>query len=237
MTNDVFDVSISEAAAVGKIAQSAIDIIRSRIESDGIFHLVLTGGVTGNLVSEALAREFNRHPDEFKGLHIWWGDERFLPNNNPERNDFALTANLDPDTKIHLHSVFSPDDVKDVETAARRYNMDLQGVQLGLVILGVGPDGHVASLFPGQWNKVETRNAISISDSPKPPPQRVSLSMAKINSAERVWLLTCGEKKREVVKKIQSHEPDLPVNHIQGIVETLIYADQDSFGQAERPLD
>ncbi len=231
MTNLEIDLSIDEDTAVEKIVLSAIEIIRRGINADGAFHLVLTGGITGNLISGALAEELNENPDDFSGLHIWWGDERFLPHKDSERNDFALLSKLDSHAKIHIHSLLSPEDVRDVETAARRYNVDLQGVKFRLAILGVGPDGHVASLFPGQWNKNEARNAISISDSPKPPPQRVSLSMAKINSAERVWLLACGAKKKEVVEKIQSHESDLPVNAVQGIVETLVFVDEDSFRQ------
>ena len=231
MTNLIIDFSLNEATAVAKIVRKAMELIETELQSRGIFHMVLTGGITGNLVSSALVAELNQQPNNFHGLHIWWGDERFLSLNSEERNDSAFKSHLSPNTKIHVHSVLSPEEVSDVETAARRYNADLQGVELSLVILGVGPDGHLASLFPHQWNKDETRNAISISDSPKPPLQRVSLSMAKINSAERVWLLACGAKKREVVEKIQSHEPDLPVSHVQGMFETLVYVDRESSPQ------
>ncbi|MCX6430033.1 MAG: 6-phosphogluconolactonase [Actinobacteria bacterium] len=145
-----------------------------------------------------------------------------------ERNDFALRTNLDLTTRIHLHPVLSPEDVQDVETAAKRYNADLHGIEIDLAIVGVGPDGHVGSLFPDIWDEEESRSAIAVLNSPKPPAVRVSLSMGKINSSQRVWLLACGENKRDVVNGIRANDLHLPVNHVSARQETLVFIDGNS---------
>jgi 6-phosphogluconolactonase len=135
---------------------------------------------------------------------------------------------LSVESNIHLHSVLPPEEVPDVETSAKRYNIDLQGINFGLVILGAGPDGHVASLFPGMWSNHETRNAIAVGQSPKPPSRRVSLTMKMINSSQRVWLLACGGNKRNLVLRIRENDLELPVNHVRGTLETVVLVDADS---------
>lgn len=228
MTTPIFVFSEDEPATVKNVATMALEIIEAGLESAGTFHLALTGGRTGNLLSRLLAEEFTDDPERFRGLHIWWGDERFVSSESDERNDFALRTNLDPKTRIHLHPVLPPEDVKDVETSAKRYNADLHGIELDLSILGVGPDGHVASLFPQLWNEEEGKSAIAVINSPKPPATRVSLSMRKINSSQRVWLLACGENKRDVVKGIRANDLELPVNHVNALLETLVFIDDSS---------
>jgi 6-phosphogluconolactonase len=228
MTIPSFVFSEDEFATVKKITDMALEIIQDKLDNGGVFHLALTGGRTGNLLSCALADKFNDAPERFLGLHIWWGDERFVSNESEDRNDFALRTNLDSTTRIHLHPVLPPEEVQDVETSAKRYNADLHGIEFDLIILGVGPDGHVGSLFPDIWDEDEKRSAIAVVDSPKPPAHRVSLSIGKINSSQRVWLIAGGENKRDVVARMRVKDVDLPVNHVRALCETLVFVDGSS---------
>ncbi len=200
--------------------------IQQQLESKEIFHLSLTGGTLGILVSVGLVGRWNREPGKYKGLHLWWGDERFVPAMSEERNSLAILRNLDEDSPIHVHQVMPSDSSVDLEVAAKRYNADLFGIEMDLTLLGIGPDGHVASLFPGQWESDEGRNAIAVSDSPKPPSQRVSFSMGKINSSHAVWMMASGEGKSEAVAKIIARDESIPGTFVRGREETLLFVDR-----------
>lgn len=191
----------------------------------GIFHLALTGGTLGISITENLVASWNEQPEKFSGLHLWWGDERFVPELSVERNARPVLMSLSEDSPIHVHQVLPSDANVDVEVSARRYNADLSGVDMDLTFLGLGPDGHVASLFPGQWEEDEGRSAIPIINSPKPPPQRVSFSMLKINSSHSVWFVVSGRDKHDAVEKIIRRDASIPATHVHGKIETLLFAD------------
>lgn len=223
-----FKVFPDEVILAQSVSALAVAHILQGLAEKSIFHFALTGGKSGNLVSDYLCREFNEDPARFAGLHIWWGDERFVAINSTQRNDYLLNRNMEKNSFIHLHPVLPPEAVDDVETAAKRYNIDLVGTEMDLGVFGVGPDGHIASLFPEQWRSDEERSVIAIRDSPKPPPQRVTFSMRKINSINRLWLIAAGASKRELVEKIVKAEMQLPVCHARGIGESLVFVDHAS---------
>ena len=228
-----FKVFPDEDLLAQSVSSLAVADILQGLAEKSIFHLALTGGKSGNLVSDFLCREFNEDPSRFAGLHIWWGDERFVATTSTERNDYLLNRNMRQNSFIHLHPVLSPEAVDDVEMAAKRYNTDLVGIEMDLGVFGVGPDGHIASLFPALWKSDEgrsdeERSVIAIRDSPKPPPQRVTFTMRKINSINRLWMIAAGESKRELVEKIVAADMQLPVCHARGVSESLIFVDQAS---------
>ena len=208
-------------------SQAVVEILQGLKESS-IFHLALTGGSSGKLVSYYLSREFNEDPARFSGLHIWWGDERFVAMSSTERNDYVLNGHMHRNSFIHLHPVLPPEAVEDVEISAKRYNADLAGIEMDLGIFGVGPDGHIASLFPTLWNSDEIRSVIAIRNSPKPPPERVTFSMRKINATKRLWLIAAGASKRELVEKIVKADMKLPVSHARGLIESRVFVDDAS---------
>ena len=217
---------------VKELAREVADLIDARIRRDlkvnNVFHLALTGGTLGILISEILVSHWNIEPQEFVGLHLWWGDERFVPELSIERNAFPVITGLAPDSPIHIHQVLASDAGGDLEIAARRYNADLFGIDMNLTILGVGPDGHVASLFPGLWEQDEERNAIPVKASPKPPRERVSFSMFKINSSSAVWLVASGAEKRRAIKQIIARDASIPASFVHAREETLLFADLDA---------
>jgi 6-phosphogluconolactonase len=210
------------------VVQLAIERIRIGLSSHDVFHLALTGGVTGTLVAEQLVAIWNQTPSSYAGLHLWWGDERFVPEMSEERNARPVNQYLRSSGAIRVHEVPSSDVAIDLDTAAEEYRADIQGIAMDLALFGVGPDGHVASLFPGLWNASETRDAIAVQNSPKPPPSRITFSMEKINSSKSIWLLAAGQNKRHAVIEIFARDKVIPASFVHGTQETLLFLDRAS---------
>lgn len=185
-------------------------------------HVALTGGTVGVKVLAEVAVSPLRDAVDWTGVHLWWGDERFLPAGDPERNETqAREALLDtlPVPDAHVHPVPAADapGITSPEDAAARYAEELaahaaQGGRaddagptvpaFDVVLLGMGPDAHVASLFPGQDAlAVVDRTVVAVHDSPKPPPRRVSLTFPAIEAADEVWLVVAGAEKADAVAR------------------------------------
>lgn len=175
-------------------------------------HVGLTGGTVGIELLRAVARSPLRDAVDWSGVHVWWGDERFLPDGDPDRNETqARDALLD-----HLADVLPAGNVHPVpargagvetpEESAAAYAAELARFAtedaatpgLDVLLLGMGPDGHVASLFPGHDALVVTGTpTVGVHGSPKPPPERVSLTFEAINAAHQVWFVVAGAEKAE----------------------------------------
>ncbi len=112
------------------------------------FDLALTGGTLGLAISTALVEVLNQNNSDFAGLHIWWSDERFVEGDSDERNALPFHEKL-TNANVKVHEVISSD-AGSAEEALSDYAAQLADVTLDLVILGLGPDGHVASIFPGR---------------------------------------------------------------------------------------
>ena len=218
-------ISANKSELAVMVADLVISKIRRELHASGTFHLALTGGSLGVLISKLLVSHWNDEPEKFAGLHLWWGDERFVPEMSQERNARPVLMAMSEDSPIHVHQVLSQDSNVAVEVAARRYSADLLGIEMDLTLLGLGEDGHVASLFPQQWDEDEERSAIAVLDSPKLPPQRVSFSMSKINASESVWFVVSGGEKHESIEKILARDASIPATHVHGKVETVLFAD------------
>lgn len=178
----------------------------------GRFDLVLAGGTTPRTLYERLAAA-NAGSVRWQ---VWFGDERCLPEGHAERNesmarDAWLSASDIPEQQIHaIRGGLDP------ETAARSYAGALAGVEaFDLVLLGIGEDGHTASLFPGQPKGLDqgAADAVGVTDAPKPPPERVSMSASRLSRARQVLVLATGASKAEAVARWRRGE-DLPIAHI-----------------------
>ena len=218
-------ISANKSELAVMVSDLVISRIRHGLDGTGTFHLALTGGSLGVLISELLVSHWNEEPEGFVGLHLWWGDERFVPELSEERNARPVLMAMSEVSPIHIHQVLSQDSNVEVEVAAKRYSADLLGIDVDLILLGLGEDGHVASLFPEQWDESEERSAIAVLDSPKPPRQRVSFSMSKINASESVWFVVSGGEKHESIEKILARDASIPATHVHGKVETVLFAD------------
>jgi 6-phosphogluconolactonase len=183
------------AAAAHQRIQAAAD---AAIRARGQFHIVLAGGNTPRAAYQRL-REVRA---DWAAWHIYFGDERCLPRDDPARNSrMAEEAWLDHVAIPALQRPPIPAELG-AAAAARAYGASLQSVAaFDLVLLGLGEDGHTASLFPGHdWGAAPgSPAALAIFDAPKPPRERVSLSAARLSDAREVLFMVSGASKREAL--------------------------------------
>ncbi|MGW4824438.1 6-phosphogluconolactonase [Streptomyces sp. NPDC004227] len=240
------------------MAQAAAARLITRIvdaqASTGSASVVLTGGRNGNGVLAALSAAPARDAIDWGRLDLWWGDERFLPEGDPERNVTQArealldSVPLDPE-RVHAMPASDGPYGADVEAAAEAYAEELAraaGPQnhgpvpaFDILMLGVGPDTHVASLFPEHPGVRETeRTVIGVHGSPKPPPTRISLTLPAIRSAREVWLLAAGEDKANAVAMALSGAGEIqaPAAGAQGRARTLWLLDTAAASQLPRSL-
>lgn len=201
------DKELMAQAAAARLITKVVDAQAAR----GSASVVLTGGRNGNGLLAALASSPARDAIDWSRLDLWWGDERFVPEDDPERNyTQARAALLDavPLDPKRVHAMPASDGVHgtDADAAAAAYAAELaeasgpedhgQVPAFDVLMLGVGPDTHVASLFPELPGVRETeRTVVGVHGAPKPPPTRISLTLPAIRAAREVWLLAAGEDK------------------------------------------
>lgn len=178
--------------------QTILHAARQAIDLRGAFHIVLAGGTTPRRIYESL-----RSADApWTAWHVYFGDERCLPPDHAERNSrMAAQSWLDHVAIPHEQVHPIPAD-RGAEIAASNYAQTLAGVELfDLVLLGLGEDGHTASLFPGHepGSAPDAPATLAVFDAPKPPPERVSLSARRLSAARQVMFLVTGEAKRQAV--------------------------------------
>jgi 6-phosphogluconolactonase len=197
----------------------------------GTASVVLTGGRTGTAVLAALRSAAL----DWSSLDVYWGDERFLPAGDPERNETqARSALLDhvPVSPERVHPM-APSDGEfgdDPDAAAEAYAVLLKDVPtFDVCLLGVGEEGHTASIFPHSPAVLESaRDVVAVRGCPKPPPTRVSLTLPRIRTATAVWLMTTGAAKADAVAAALAGaaEQDIPAAGARGRHETLWILDR-----------
>ncbi len=184
-------------------------------------HVVLTGGTVGIRTLAAAASSPVRDAVDWSQVHVWWGDERFLPEGDGDRNetqarDALLTALADALPAENVHAVPALDTlVTTPEAAAEAYATELARFAsdhadvpaFDVLLLGMGPDGHVASLFPGHPALGARGATTGVHGSPKPPPLRVSLTFDAIRTARQVWVVAAGSEKADAVASALASAP------------------------------
>jgi 6-phosphogluconolactonase len=206
------DKELMAQATAARLITRIVDAQASR----GSASVVLTGGRNGNGLLAALSSAPARDAIDWSRLDLWWGDERFLPEGDPERNVTQArealldSVPLDP-SRVHAMPASDGPYGSDVEAAAAAYATELAAAarpedhasvpSFDVLMLGVGPDTHVASLFPELPGVRETeRSVVAVRGAPKPPPLRISLTLPAIRAAHEVWLLAAGEDKAEAAE-------------------------------------
>ena len=202
----------------------------------------LTGGTIAERIHSEIARLGRDSDVDWSHVDFFWGDERFEPAGSGERNAtharqvFLDAVGVDPS---RVYEVPSRDDVATVAEAADAYADVVRSAGSGrfhLVMLGVGPDGHVASLFPGHA-QLDARDAVAVpvTDSPKPPPERVSLTFEALNRADEVWFVVSGSDKAEAVGRALAATPpdvhEIPAVGVRGALQTIWFLDRESASQ------
>lgn len=228
--NDDLDLTMYENAdaLVHAATTELMELISLNLLDKGACHIALTGGTLGNLFAKDLVEKLNSNSADLSGLHIWLSDERFDSSDSPLRNSKPLRDGLKNST-VTVHEVESTDNGLNVIQAAAAYEAELHEVTMDICVLGLGPDGHVASLFPNHWDPTLTARAIPIVDSPKPPPQRVSFSMNYINSSDQVWIIATGEAKALAVTQILEADLSIPAGNVMARQLTRLIVDTEAF--------
>ncbi|WP_058235680.1 6-phosphogluconolactonase [Devriesea agamarum] len=231
---------------VEEAADTAVAALRDAIAERQVAHLVLTGGTVGSRVAAALPAAAKKAEIDLSAVHLWWGDERFVADDSSERNDHEIYQLLDDALDIpagHVHRMPSADSGMSLDDAAAWYAQQLAvaggetqfrtrgAAFFDVLMLGMGPDGHVASLFPDHPDQRCTDRVVTaVRNSPKPPPERISLTFSALNSARTVMLLVAGEEKADAV--LRGHgEPtphQTPASSVRGLDETIWFLDEAS---------
>ncbi|MEV7285910.1 6-phosphogluconolactonase [Streptomyces sp. NPDC093252] len=244
------DKELMAEAAAARLITRIVDAQASR----GAASVVLTGGRNGNGLLAALASSPARDAVDWTRLDLWWGDERYLPEGDPERNVTQARAALldsvplDP-KRVHPMPASDGPFGSDVDAAAAAYAAELAAASgpenhgavpsFDVLLLGVGPDTHVASLFPELPAVRETdRTVVGVHGAPKPPPVRVSLTLPAIRAAREVWLLAAGADKANAAAIALSGAGEIqaPAAGARGRARTLWLLDSAAASQLPRAL-
>lgn len=224
------------AAAGDRLVGAIADAIAER----GQATIVLTGGGTGI----GLLKRVGERSDEvdWQKVHLYWGDERFVPADDDERNDKqareALLDHVDvPKANVHAMPATDGEFGDDLEAAAQEYGkllaatLDAPEPEFDVHLLGMGGEGHINSLFPDTAAVRETeRLVVGVTDSPKPPPRRITLTINAVRRSREVWLVVSGAAKAEAVAAaVGGADPvDIPAAGAVGREATVWLLDEEA---------
>ena len=238
MTPPRIEVHDSADALATAVAGELLTRLADAQAGGAVPHIALTGGSIADAVHLELARLSATAEVDWTQVVFWWGDERFVEPASDDRNAraareaFLDQVDADP---ANIHPMPSTESAASVEDGAVAYGEELRAHGAGefdIVMLGVGPDGHVASLFPGYPQlDVTDQIAVGVTDSPKPPPERISLTFSALNRARSVWFLVSGDEKADAVARALAEGTDLhdiPAAGVTGTEETIWFLDRDS---------
>lgn len=190
-------------AVAQAVAERIIATAAACISARGVFHLTLAGGTTPRCCYELL-----RNADiDWANVHIWFGDERCLPIGDAERNDLMADKALLRHVAIPEHQIHRMAAELGPDQAAAAYANELAAIPcLDLVLCGMGEDGHTCSLFPNNAALSDDRLAVPVFNSPKAPPERVSLGYSALNAARERIIMVTGKSKRDLFERIRQGE-------------------------------
>lgn len=195
-------------------------------------HVAITGGTVGIATLAEIAASPRAATFDFNRVNFWWGDERFVAADHADRNAVqaqnALFSKINIDAS-RLHPFPSSDDGMSLDDAAAKFAAYVDQIKphFDLVFLGMGPDGHINSLFPGKPIPAPGVLVVAEHDSPKPPPQRLSFTYEAMNAADEIWFTVAGADKAEAVSVAFGDDPtSLPVGRVHGKIKTVWFVDQ-----------
>jgi 6-phosphogluconolactonase len=234
------DGDLLAAVTAGRLIAALVDVQAAK----GSASVVLTGGRTGNAVLTQVRDNPGRDAVDWSKVDLYWGDERFLPAGDPERNETQnrealLDALAVPAERVHVMPPSDGEFGDDPDAAAAAYAGVLAtaagtpgGIpEFDICLLGVGEEGHTASVFPDSPAVHEAAaTVVAVRDCPKPPPTRVSLTLAAIRRSAEVWLMTTGAGKADAVAAALhgAAETDLPAGGARGTRRTLWLLDPEA---------
>ena len=239
-----------KAALAASVAARFMTKMVDLLDEFGHATVVLTGGTMGSAVLSAINESPARDTIDWSGVHFWWGDERWLPRGDAERNETQAREALLDHIAIdagNIHAFPASGEGIELDAAAELYALELaahavEGSALprfDITFLGVGPDGHVASLFPEQAGIRETEaTVVSVRNAPKPPPERLSLTLPVINSSTRIWMVLAGADKASALglSLAGASINEVPAAGVEGRRSTLYYVDKEATAEVPENL-
>ncbi|MFC5064346.1 6-phosphogluconolactonase [Actinomycetospora atypica] len=247
-----------DEAVAAEGASRLLAALREAQAARGVASVVLTGGGIGIAMLEAVAASADRDSVDWSAVEVFWGDERFVPAGDAERNDAqaraALLDRVDVDpARVHPMASSTPgpsalesEDSADPDAGAEAYAQVLTeaAARLGegvpgipafdVLLAGCGPEGHTLSIFPDSPAVHATAaGVVAVRDCPKPPPTRISLTLAAARSAREVWLVATGPGKAEALGKAAhgAGEVEIPLAGLAGSERTMWLLDREAAGQ------
>ena len=238
------------AALAISVAERFLTRVRARTRNGRIAHVALTGGSMGAAVLRETAANPRAAKIDWSLVHFWWGDERFVPRDDADRNARqSRQALLDhiPVPEENIHEVAASDSGVTLDEAAAAYAAELARFatddhpwpSFAVCFLGVGPDGHIASLFPDREEVTVTdAAALPVRDSPKPPSERVTLTRPVLNSSKRVWLVLTGADKASALglALAGASYASVPAAGAKGRKRTVFFVDESAASEVSPDL-
>lgn len=215
-------------------ARRLVDRIVALQHGQDTVNLCLAGGTTALRVYDAVADLVPGSGLQPEKLTLWWGDEKYVPPTDAERNSLqslSVLARTVPINSSQTHPIPAPSGSSDPSEAAFAYAQELSDVVFDICLLGLGADGHVAGIFPHSAALEASGLAVGVTDAPLDPPERVTLTLNAINRSRRVWLFVEGESKTDALRGALAGDMELPAAHVRGTEETLWFVDPAASGE------
>ena len=232
MNDQVLRFSAAEDLVEQAAAMLVARIAAVQTDPERIVHLCLTGGRTAQRLYESFGGRIEGSGVDPGRLELWWTDERFAATNDPARHAgpaLALLAGQFPLDPARTHPMPAADGVADADAAAATYAKELDDVTFDICLLSVGPEGHVAGIFPGHPSfDAQTQTVIGLTESPKGEGDRISLTVASLRRSHEVWFLLSGPDKADVAAQALAGSEDIPAGVVRGIDDTLWFIDREA---------
>lgn len=213
-----------QLALIDRVVTDLTGAVEKKLTTQNQINIGLTGGRLGSLLTSQL---LSSPLAQNQKVHFWWTDERFLPVGDDQRNDSAVPDHLVNQPNLHPLAAANSSSMAKASEIANQQLAKLGPEKLmDITLLSVGPDGHVASLFPNHQALTATDLVVAITDSPKPPKDRLTWTLGALNRSEQIWLLASGSEKLQAVTHLMAGDKEIPASNVHGLSRTVLYAEK-----------
>lgn len=217
-------------------AEALADELYKRIQGhSGLMFIALSGGSTPALLFSLLSKKYGQKID-WKKVKVFWVDERMVPPEDDQSNYKMTALNLLDKVDIPDENIFRVRGENDPQQEVLRYAQLIKETvpqrnslpSFDIILLGIGEDGHTASIFPNEMEFLGSKDLCALATHPESGQHRITLTGTVINNGKSLIFLSCGKGKAEVLKKITAQDFSLPASHIDNHGEMFLYLDSDA---------